>query len=433
MNEKALKTAREFQSNQTGFLHLYYSNEEIKSPQTIPIVENFLFVLVLFATKTQESMTEAKNLLANLLPFQSENGNFPIYIHEWPNCYDAYLPLNLILPMYRIHQEYLFLMKEDLRIQFEDSFNNLRNYCKNLDESLPYPYGTLLNNILGVFGDRVCFKDDENKPYGSHQIGLKMLIPLVDISDEANWWHPNFKQYIGPAFCEYQEQFVSKDTLFNVAMDNTEKMGVSKLCLYDALKKKSPNENFLPFIREGISFEHKWYIKSEEKFALSLIEQKRQFDKGFHPLRLIFEGKDRSHSFVFQGFKGTIDYKVDNNQVELICSLPPKFLEDDLDDREELSFFIDLHDDLIFLVESQKATTFTLGDHLVFSSTNFQIKMNISLLSGDGDFIGHIMRGNRPSQLRAKGDDKFSAYDLKIFLRTLRRSSDVKLSVKLEF
>jgi hypothetical protein len=76
---------------------------------------------------------------------------------------------------------------------------------------------------------------------------------------------------------------------------------------------------------------------------------------------------------------------------------------------------------------------FYLGDTVAIRTPTLQIDLCFELSDGKGDFCGQILRGNRPSQIAAKGALLYEAFDWQIALRTLRRSSDcrVRLSVQL--
>jgi len=82
----ALAAGRKRQSARTGFVH---------DGETIPLYENFCFALALFRQKTAESVTEGKELIARLLPFQVPEGNFPFYLHDYPRCFDFQMGLKV--------------------------------------------------------------------------------------------------------------------------------------------------------------------------------------------------------------------------------------------------------------------------------------------------------------------------------------------------
>lgn len=70
---------RKRQSPRTKFVHF---------EDTIPIYENFCFALALFRLKTAESVQEGKELVERLLAFQGTDGNFPVFLHDFPKCWD---------------------------------------------------------------------------------------------------------------------------------------------------------------------------------------------------------------------------------------------------------------------------------------------------------------------------------------------------------
>ncbi|MBX7065692.1 MAG: hypothetical protein K1X28_00535 [Parachlamydiales bacterium] len=77
-------------SPRTGFVHLHPHDE---TTDTIPIYENFCYALALFRQRTKESVLSAIELVEKLLPFQSADGNFPVYLHEYPKCHDYHMGL----------------------------------------------------------------------------------------------------------------------------------------------------------------------------------------------------------------------------------------------------------------------------------------------------------------------------------------------------
>ena len=78
MIELSLSAGLKRRSKETGYVHLHHSDPE--SYHTIPLLENFSFVLALFRSRISEHILEAKSLLEQLLFFEV-NGNFPLYLH----------------------------------------------------------------------------------------------------------------------------------------------------------------------------------------------------------------------------------------------------------------------------------------------------------------------------------------------------------------
>ena len=80
----AIASGRRRLSDQTSFVHLSYETEGAKH-DTIPLFENFCYALGLFRSKLTEDIAEGKALLERLFAFEVE-GNFPVYLHEYPVC-----------------------------------------------------------------------------------------------------------------------------------------------------------------------------------------------------------------------------------------------------------------------------------------------------------------------------------------------------------
>jgi hypothetical protein len=79
MIDLVVAAGRKRQSKQTDFVHF---------GDTIPVYENFCFALALFRLKTAEAILEGKDLIDRLLGFQAPDGNFPVFLHHFPKCWD---------------------------------------------------------------------------------------------------------------------------------------------------------------------------------------------------------------------------------------------------------------------------------------------------------------------------------------------------------
>ena len=75
-----------------------------------------------------------------------------------------------------------------------------------------------------------------------------------------------------------------------------------------------------------------------------------------------------------------------------------------------------------------------MSDEITLATPQIKASLQFFLEKGNGDFVGHLMRGNRPSQLKLKGADRFNAYDWQVFLRTLRREGvcDLRLRLRID-
>lgn len=121
MIDLSIAACRKRQSPRTHFVH---------NGDAICLFENFCFAFALFRQRTKEAFLEGKDLLERLFAFQTTEGNFPIYLHDYPRCFDRFLPLK-IAPIF-IH------VFRDFPMQFErqEVLERVLLYAKNLG-SLP--------------------------------------------------------------------------------------------------------------------------------------------------------------------------------------------------------------------------------------------------------------------------------------------------------
>ncbi len=105
--------------------------------------------------------------------------------------------------------------------------------------------------------------------------------------------------------------------------------------------------------------------------------------------------------------------------------------EKEAQEEMEIACFYNLHPDTTVTINHQKATSFQLGDKIQIISKDRQLELSFSIISGEGQFWGHLYRANRPGQLSCKGDDKHEAFDGVIGLRTIKRYSKTILQISL--
>jgi len=70
-----------------------------------------------------------------------------------------------------------------------------------------------------------------------------------------------------------------------------------------------------------------------------------------------------------------------------------------------------------------------MSEEVVLHIGEKRFEFTFKVIEGEGDFLGHICFGNRPSQLLNKGVNRFEAFDLQLFLRTITRTPQCKIQV----
>lgn len=359
----ALEAGKKYLSPQTGLIHFCYQDE--RSSDTIPLYENLCYCLALFRTVIGDNIQEAKQRLFHLLAFKRE-GKLPTYLHEYPQLgwsTKTTFPLLLIL------KHYGTILGDQLR--------------KELQELAPPPSGP----------DSIASSKDGTLRALHLQHEEKSLDPI------APFWDPVFQTYSGPLNDEFQRGKMIDVTLFDLFM--AEAHGTFS----PRLLKPHPIH-----LHAALVFPSLHPLKPCHAIHSAPIPHGR----GFHHFRNIWQEGEELLTWVCQDKKltykeGTFTY--------------PEELPDDKE-RSELNFYVSEHPSIDIQINGEKGTVFRLGDRVQIAPGK---SFSLELTEGEGDFLGHISKGNRPAQLLTHD---FTAYDWKISLRTLRRSQKIKICLK---
>lgn len=480
LGDWALAAGRFYQSEQTGFVHLYQGGGD-QHAQTIPLLENVLFVLALFRSRLVEQVQEAKKLLKALLVFQNQQpgedcGNFPVYLHEYPACHDPALALQLLAPFYWILKHFAHILGTDLKQHLEKAVRLALEQSIRCHQAKSFPYFLAVRlaaaqYVYGLMWDNKIWQEQgsEELEQLSHRqlegwqttkhladilVGLQMVHPELSQSPWSSlWqrmnqtWHASLASYIGPCVREWQEGEEPQVNLYDLfggfffgkfsrRASLLSPCHLHGILIQPSLDKFDSKETSL--VVEGDLNKQAWRLVSTNHWAYTVLEKKAPFqpivDKTHTPFRYIWGDLHRLHTLVCQG--GNIE-KIDYQEKEdsLILNFDLREQSSDLEDnlKREIEFFIDFHPEFNFRLNGLASTTFELGQRIELSFAQKQIGIVFDLIEGEGYFLGHIMRGNRPSQIDKKGEKRFLAYDWTFFLRTIRRQSHCKIRATLTF
>lgn len=478
LNEMAIACGRKKQSAQTGYVHFFYNSQEDEIQQTIPLVENFLFALALFRSKTAENILEAKGIIDRLLEFQcldqeSGKGNFPIYLHEYPQCKDRFLGAHLLPPFFWILKNFQQVLGSELKIKLEKAAKALLLQSLKTHEEKPAPYFIGLKiaaaaRALGMLWEDKYLQDkgdllleearngDLTSLYIPSQMGeicaaLQMAFTNISSSWIPFWehlnntWHQQCCSYIGPAIQEFQRGEESEPTLYDLFLGsfsgNFSQRSFSDqfLLLHGALIQKTEDRLPPPTypIEKQVSIgSHKWMISKYENYAYCYIDnterQEINREKGFSPLKIIWGDQKKTHTFVCQG-ANISDLKINKQPegIDLFFTLG-EIPTEDKEKSREVAFYFDAHHGTQIYVSKHASTTFKLDEEIEIAVEKLKFSIVFELLEGNGQFLGHIMRGNRPAQTGLKGSNRYKAYDWQVFLRTVRRSQECKIKASIK-
>lgn len=480
--DKALLAGRAFQSSQTGFVHYYHSLPIPAIHQTIPLYENSLFALALLRSRIIENINEAKELLDKLLNFQAaqgqKEGNFPLYVHDYPFCYDSEMGIKLIAPFYWILKQFGHVLGNDLKQKLEKGLINLIRYGIRAHAEHPFPYSLTARLAAGLQACGELLKNGEWleegkclwKKLSQPSISWYSTVYLADLfiahqmvgTQDSDWklfwdfvnssWHPQLTCYIGPCVREWQNKSEPQANLYDLFMgffcgrfsQRVEAIGIYHLqaSLIQSQIPAGIESQCTPHQLSGVYKDQMWQLEYEPTQAYALLEKKSHAgpmgEKTITPFRLVWGAPERLHTLVCQGGKySRAGYQSHDagQRLELFFYLGEESEKEDKERQRDICFYWDDHPDWQVRVEGEMSNTFELGKKLFFYFGKEQIlSMTFELVEGEGQFFGHIARGNRPSQLMLMSEEKhFQAYDALLFVRTVRRKTPCLIKATLQF
>lgn len=469
----AINTGRKRKSSQTGYLHHCYHVIEQEPHLPIPLIENFLFVLALLKSRTVENIQEAKGLLDGLLHFQNRNGNFPVYLHDFPVCKDHFTGIHAACAIYWILKQFHQVLGYELKKRLEEALGLVAKHALmvHVEINAPYPIKMkiaalslaagrfLADDQLSDQGAQSLATLSENfektclfcpASLGSIAASLMMVYPrLSDSPWKFLWdhlestWHRKTASYAGPSLKEWQQEGEPHVTLYDFICGHfsdgfSERAQKESIVHLESVLIPASNERFQPLNYpleiQGNIHGTRWFLYHGEQFAYSTFEKKaavvhQSIEKGFSPFRLLWGDVHRVHTFACQGGNAkTVAF----DGTDLLFHLEGSPEVEDKEKSREILFFVDTHEGVEFLVSGQKASTFLLGEEVGIKDKQMRITLSFHLEDGGGRFLGHRMLGNRLAQLAIKGAARFNAYDWQLFLRTISRSETCRIRVKLK-
>lgn len=387
----ALDACRKRQSPRTGFVH-YFPFDEGQT-DVIPLYENFCFAAALYRQKTVEAALEGKELLERLLAFQTPEGNFPLYLHEFPRCKDRMQGLKIASILVQLQRHFSSVLppslKEGLRSCVEKIFSHAGERKNGLVELDPVHFSAadwaqwLLSSQLS-------------------EAPLAVNVPSP--------FHPKMQLFLLSEAPQIQEGFEPKVQLLEWILAE------SSAAFSPRLLKDHPLQMQLAAIWKAPYFQERSQ-GFQENYAAVLGSKV--------DLLRIFWSSEKLNSFVApQPGYGRI-CQIGENQWEILFDLPED-ADQSHNDLFEALFYCNASSDVELSINDQKGMVFYLGDSVRIRTGGFELSLSAELVSGSGDFCGHLSLANRPSQIDKK---HYKTYDWQIGIRTLRRTARATLRV----
>ncbi|MES2345566.1 MAG: hypothetical protein V4494_06490 [Chlamydiota bacterium] len=367
----ALKAGKKRQSEQTGYVHHCYENAS-EEHCTIPVFDNFCFCLALFKSRLSEHVLEGKELLKKLLKFQVGD-NFPVYLHEYPECRSLYLGSSIQFVLQIILLEFSHVLGSEIKSSLDISINAL----KTRDES-----SLRMPKTPAEWGDALAFS-------------------RVPVEEALEFWHKELHACIGPI--QYFEKGEPAVTLFDLYMGQ----------LFGSFSRRALIDHPIHLRAALLSPPNLEKMGSNEQLYC------------YAGSSLFWGGRDKLHSLYCHPKKAILEREVDHYLFHLQETIP-----EEGEDRHEIAFYATIDPSTILYVNGSRATTFQIGDLVELVSDTMRITFDFILVEGEGKFFGHIMQANRPAHRALLGENLHTAYDWQISLRTIVRSSLCKIGVR---
>jgi len=446
--EQAVRAAKIHTSEHTGFVTDQYGR--------IALYDNFLFVLALFRTKSQEHVQEGIKLLEKLLYFQQRfsdvaaHGAFSVFLHDYPLYVDLRTSIRILRVLYWLQKEFRHVLSRPFMKKIDEAIEDLAAYCKNEYEAhdLPLYLALSIEALLFAFSkievSRIVIQKQElallSPEYLAECIASYHVAPTL-CKYGPLWPYLTESLYVpsllyaGPAFSLEQEGSEPKVSLYDYYMavfkENLTKrvQGDALHVLQGALVRNAHElqEKVLPAqVHESIG-EFSWSRYCKEAFSISCItgvplaHQKRNF----FPFYLV----SQRHTLVMQQSVGTVEgYSYDDKKITFEVSFEKELFLQEKELPKVLCFWFDNTSSTKLTVGGEKASCIPLTESMDITLSSLQIAMTAKKLSGDGEFVWHVIRSNRPSQVSIPGaKERQKAYDVELFLRPLRATQDCRI------
>jgi len=382
----ALNAGRKRQSPRTGFVHFYPSEED--ACDTIPLFENFCFAFALLRQKNVESILEGKGILERLLFFQTSEGNFPLYLHDYPKCYDPMAGLNI----------------SPILVQ------TLRHFGAVIGAELKGRIGAAIERIVSFSGGR------SRPPLWEHRLAkLKGERGNFSPVSPEEWFHWLLSEQMGKGPISAKIPYHPRLQAFIGGAESQEKGEPRPLPIEWFLAEE---EGF----SERLLSDHPASLQASLFFPAEGIESLPSVSSAWIPegSRFLWRGS-KLHSLC-------VPSGIFIGPGEILFSLveTPEWERGDL---IEAALFSDLSPETSIWVNGKRGTVFHFGDLVRIVTPTLSLDLRFELVEGRGDFCGQISRANRPAQTACKGALQYEAFDWRIALRTLRREPRCRIAL----
>ncbi len=426
LHERCLLAAKKHESN-TGF---------IAQEERIAVYDNFLFCLALFKSKTHENIFEARKLLDHLLYFQQgfstlpSHGNFPVLVSDYPYCHDHLQAIRCLVVQIWIMREFSQVLGQELKGRLEASIELVLNFLEKITQEVKFPvwakckYAAALKALNRPYILPDLADTSDLRTWGDPYC-LAEMITAYQLAPSSEWdpfwqylssvWHEPSLQVVGPA---YKLGFQHPNLLCAMKLFNNTLDKVQAYPLYSALLTNEHKKCEVTPI-SGTNDRFSWRVEQMPTYAISSLTGKQSPPEtpGLFPYYLV----TGPHSLAIQAPMGY-------SPSELVFEIPSEVFLEEKEKAKGLVIAFNDHPHNQVLVGGKTATCFTMKDPLQITLGGLSIDVGFTITSGDGEFVGHVARGNRSGHCQ----ERYTAQDVIVFLRALRGSKPTTIRVDLK-
>ncbi len=408
--DTALLAARKRVSSQTGFIHLFHEGDGNRH-DAIPLFENMLFVLALFRSRLSDDVLQGKALLGKLLAFEvADQGNFPVYLHEYPSCRSRFLGIELLPVLFFIRRDFYSILGNDLAHQVQECIAKILQvgeaYVGQMSEGARMKWLAAQGRFVPT-----SLVEPSAAVLADALISLQMQDQMSEHFMYTKFWHEGIAGYIGPYCHELQEGTQPAPTLYDLFMSEVTGNHPTRLLADHPVQ-----------IQAALVYPY------EVAYQQIHVETHVQVVNTRSPRLVVLWGDvQHLHSLVSHERHCHAEVIREGDSKTVIEFLLPEVIPDEGEGRGELGFFLDLHPDHQIAIDGRLANTFQFGETIQITSKGIHIEICFEMIEGEGVFFGHIIQSNRPRQKMNRGNHRFAAYDWSFFLRTVTRSSHCRI------
>ncbi len=413
--ELNLAAGKKRKSTQTGFIHYCYTSPPGEQQDTIPLYENFCYTLAMLRSRLSDHVLEAKTLLEKLIAFEV-GGNFPIYLHEYPECNDRSLSLHILPVLFWALRDFHSVLGDALCTQLDRMIERILLHAERIHAEKPLGAAAWVK--WTAYTDprqlnKQTFKTAAD--WAHYLISLQIAHAKgTDISkclaNIGNRWNSQLHTFLGP---NLQEKTEPELTLFDLFFGHAQNSYATRALIDHPIHLQAALVHpihSIDSVKTG-SFEH------------FLSDDPRQGYVAF------WGDKKLTHSLCCDHRRSSMEGKIAEKDAELLFTLPDGW-EPTEQPEMSLSLFCNLAEEHNLSINGQKGTAFQVGDQIEICMEGRKIAIEFSCVEGNGIFFGHLLRGNRPTQQSCVGSHRFDAHDWQLAIRTIRRSAHCVLALK---